>query len=152
MHRLHFSRGELGPIDYEAAPVACADVSEIEEGHTNVDLAIVTTAETIVVTSDPITISPGAKRVLLVGYVQITTGAGTTALVPRVRRGPALADALVGEANPQAAAASVNDRLMVLVVDDNPGEGKRQYSLTVVQTAASGNGNVTAAALVAIAL
>lgn len=129
-----------------------SEVSEVEAGHATADTAIVTTAETVAVSTGEVLVGPGAKRVVLLGWAQVTTGAGATSVTPRIRRGTAVTDTLVDEANAQAQAASTAAHLNIFAIDDDPGEGKFRYSLTVAQAGATGNGTISQAGILAIVL
>jgi hypothetical protein len=114
------------------------------------DTTVVTTAETVAgsvfVAAVP---GPGA-RVRLIGDMTVTTGASTTALTPRWRRGIDATGVLVGEGNPVTAAAATNNDLSFNVTD-TPGEVAGQtYVLTVQATAATANGTVLSASGIAI--
>jgi hypothetical protein len=116
---------------------------------TTSDTALVTTAETIVATVTGVTVPRPGTKVILTGVCQVTTGTNTTALTPRIRRGAAITDTLVGEANPQQiATAAGNTETVEYMAEDTPGEVFNQtYVLTVQQTAASANGSALVADL-----
>lgn len=83
------------------------------------------------------------------GWMQVTAGVGTTAFIPRIRRGTDTSGTLVGEGNPVTVVAG-NTLTVPLVVDDTPGEvSSLDYVVTVQQTAATGNGTVAQASLTA---
>lgn len=106
------------------------------------NVTVTTTTETIVATIDNVsTPRPGCK-VRLTGNVQLTTGTATSAVTVRWRRGTAITDTLVGEANAQqVAAAAGSTEELTHIVEDEPGEvAKQSYVLTVQQTAATADG------------
>lgn len=110
-------------------------------------VTVVTTTETEAVQLDGVAASQPDGRVVLRGWMQFTTGAGTTAVTLRIRRGTDTTGTLVGEANAITAAASAV-REMAIEVPDTPGEVAGQsYVLTVQQTAATGNGTVEQSSL-----
>ncbi len=113
------------------------------------DTTLVTTAETIVATTPPIPVPSSGGPVAVLGQADVSTGAGTTGVQYRIRRGTTLTSPLVGEGNTVAAAASSPIKHAHLVVDNDAGFDAVQYCLTVQLVAATGNGNVQAAALVA---
>lgn len=110
------------------------------------DTTIVTTAETVAATLAGVSTDRPDMEVLLSGWCQLTTGASVTSCVLRIRRGTDATGTLIGEGNLCAAAASAADSFDI-EVKDTPGEGSFTYVLTVVQTAATGNGTVTQASL-----
>lgn len=112
------------------------------------DVTLVTTAETVVATLSGV--NTGGKRdVALRGWAQVTTGVGTTALTPRIRRGTTVGGTLIGEANPEQveAAAGSTEESSTEVTDAGVELGGASYVLTIQQTAATGNGTALQASL-----
>lgn len=113
------------------------------------DTSVVTTNETAVAQVDNVITGGPGRTVELHGSMQITTGAATTAVTPRIRRGAGVGGALVGEGNPIGAGAAATVAIS-LDTEDLPGDVDHQsYTLTVQQTAATGNGTVLQAELIA---
>lgn len=113
-------------------------------GLTTADQTLVTTTELVVATVVvPSVRGPGIK-IQLHGKAQVTTGTNTTALTGRWRRGTAITDTLIGEANAtQVATAAGGTEDVEHDVEDTPGEVANQsYVFTIQQTAASANGSV----------
>lgn len=74
------------------------------------------------------------------GVINFTTGASVTAVVIRVRRA-SLTGALVGEAQTITIGAAVSANIPYEVLDSGVVDGTAQlWVVTIVQTAASGNG------------
>jgi len=113
------------------------------------DTIVVTTAETDAVETPGVQTTPQRARVRLHGFAQVTAGVGATAVTLRVRRGAGVGGAIVGEGNPVTVAAG-NTVNLSIDVEDSPGEVANQvYTLSVQQTAATGNGTVVQAELAA---
>ena len=112
------------------------------------DTPLVTTAETILATLTGVA-TPRKTSVRLRGWAQITTGANTTAITLRIRRGSAITDTLIGEANPiqLAAAAGSTEDVEVEAVDPSIDLANATYILTAVQVAATANGSALRASL-----
>lgn len=106
------------------------------------DTPLVTTAETVVATLTGVS-TPRKTSITLEGFAQLTTGASTTAVTPRIRRGSDITGTLIGEANPQqiAAAAGSTEELYIKAIDPNVDLAGGTYVLTLQQTAASANGS-----------
>lgn len=117
-------------------------------GQASVDTTIVTTAETVVATVSGVS-TPRKTNVTISGWAQITTGANTTSLVPRIRRGVDATGTLVGEGNPVTigAAAGGTEDVEIRVQDAAVDLANASYVLTVVQTAASANGSALQASI-----
>jgi hypothetical protein len=111
------------------------------------DVSVVTTNETAAVTSPPVTPSTDGGEITITGVVNITTGTGTTAVTVRVRRGNGVSGALVGETMPHTLAAAASADIAFQVTDTPGAVAGQQYTATVVQTAASGNGTVNNASI-----
>lgn len=111
------------------------------------DTTIVTTAETAAVTSDPYTPSVDGAKLTIAGVINISTGTAVTGVVVRVRRGVGTAGALVGETEPHNIGASITDDISYSVTDVPGAVAGQQYTATVVQTAATGNGTINNASI-----
>lgn len=114
----------------------------VYDGFQTADTNVPNVTETVVLTIAGLnTPGPGA-RIKLHGEFEMLTGATTSAVTPRWRRGIDATGVLVGEGNPVAAGAAVVVN-MTHDVEDNPGElGNATYVLTVQQTAATAPGTV----------
>jgi len=112
------------------------------------DVTIVTTTETVVATLSGIT-TPRRTNITLRGWAQVTTGAATTALTTRIRRGTTITGTLVGEANATqvAAVAGSTEEVDVQVEDPGVDLAMGTYVLTVQATAATGNSTALQASL-----
>jgi len=112
--------------------------------------AVPTTAETIIATLPGLSTSRLCMTYRLVGVVLITAGVGTQRVIVRLRRGTAVTGTVVGD--PQVVAARYKSTIAVGATgEDMLGEVvAQQYVLTVQQAAATGDGSVTWAELVAI--
>lgn len=116
------------------------------------DVALSTTTETAVLTLSGVSLDGPSQSVLVFGYAAVTTGAGTTSLTFRVRRGTGVTGTVVGEPATVKAGASESVSGAISVID-SPGEVAGQaYTLTVQQVAATANGTVTEAAVQAVIL
>lgn len=116
------------------------------DGPANTNLA--NAAETVVATLTGVTTRSASTQVILEGSAQITTGASTTSVTLRIRRG-GLAGAQVGQPAQQNCGAAVPVAASIQV-DDFPGETvSATYVLTATQNAATGAGTAVSANLTA---
>jgi hypothetical protein len=131
-----------------------AELSEIGSAGATTDVSVVTTNETVAVTSDEVFVERGGARVVILAHCILTTGAATTTVTPRIRRGTTTAGTLIGEANAITigAVAGSNEHFNIFGVDEVAGVDSVQYSLTVQQAAASGNGTVLSSSIVVLVL
>lgn len=106
------------------------------------DTTLVTTAETVVATLSNVT-TPRAVSVGLKGWAQLTTGAATTAVTPRIRRGVDATGTLINEGNPVTlgAAAGSTEDFEIDALDPGADLSSGTYVLTLQQTGATGNGS-----------
>ena len=126
-----------------------ADIYEKEVVYQSADVNIPTTTETVVVSSGPVRAPVPTFRAHVQAWFQIATGAGTTGFTPRIRRGTATSGTLVGQAISMiiVAAAGSQEMQFIDVVEERAGEASVEYSLTVEQGGATGNGTVLQAAI-----
>lgn len=119
-----------------------ANVREAEATYDNTNITLVTTTETVIVTSPFVTLPADANQVVILAYAQLTTGTAATAVTPRIRRGTLITDPLVGEANAEniKAAAGSTEPFIIMVAEDLTLRDRVRYSLTLQQTAATGDG------------
>lgn len=118
------------------------------EGLQTADTVLVTTAETVVCTLLGVN-TPRKTNVFLRAWAQVTTGTNTTALVIRIRRGTTVAGTLIGEQDPVTigAAAGGTEEIECAAIDGNVDLAAASYVVTVSQTGATANGNVTRAGI-----
>lgn len=120
--------------------------------YTNQVAAVATTAsgETIVATGEipPNLGGTTGKSPVINGVVNITAGAGTTAVVVRVRQGAnTTSGTLVGVATTHTLAAAAVGNIPFEVLDTANQFGAIQYTLTVQQTGGTGAGTVNQATI-----
>ena len=120
---------------------------ELEEKAVNyitADVTLTTTSETVVVSSGPVKVPRQTCLVLIRAWGQLTTGAATTTVTPRIRRGTTTAGALVSEANAEnvKAAAGSTEPMFIEATERRSNEESVEYSLTLQQASATGNGTV----------
>lgn len=107
---------------------------------TNVTLT--TTTETSLVSSESVPAPRQTVTVCVLGWAQLTTGAATTTVTPRIRRGTTTSGTLVGEANAVTigAAAGSTEQFVALACEDRSDVASVEYNYTLTQAAATGNG------------
>lgn len=116
--------------------------------------------EGVVATSDTISYTaPGGEGLIVRGVMNITAGAGTTAVVVRVRKGSGTGGALVGVAMTHTLAAAASANIPYEVLDPAPivnplatpsgvqSTPANLYTVTVQQTGGTGAGTVNYATL-----
>jgi hypothetical protein len=116
--------------------------------HQNIPNAqAVPSAETVAATSPVANVSPvSTQKVIIRCTVTLTAGTATTAIVARIRQGSTTAGAVVGAAATVTLAAGNSGNIAISAEDTNawlaaPANGG-QYSLTLTQTAGTGNGTI----------
>jgi len=118
---------------------------ELEEkavNYSGTDVTVTTTTETVIISSGPVKVARQTCLVVVKAWAQLTTGTATTTVTPRIRRGTAITGALVSEANPETlkAAAAGTEPFMVQGTEERSNVDTVEYSLTLAQASATGNG------------
>lgn len=136
-----------------SAPAAAQGPRVLAYTNFTTDVTLTTTSETVIVTSPQVTSVRESTDVVVIAWAQLTTGAGTTAVTPRIRRGNAITSTLIGEANAEQvkAAAGSTEPFMALITEQIGGAGNFTYSLTLAQTGATGNGSAIQGGIVVLA-
>jgi hypothetical protein len=111
------------------------------------DTAVVTTAETAAITSDPITQSVDGESVTIRGQIGYLTGTGTTAVTVRVRQGTGLTGAVVGETLPFTIGAAADTQIPFQFTTAPAGVVRQSYTVSIQATGASANGTIKSAAV-----
>ncbi len=110
---------------------------------TNLGVLPASAAETAIITTPPLNISLDFAVVFLAWFLAITTGATTTALVFRIRRGSGLTGATIGAAVWTHTIGAAASAVLSGKYSDTPGAvAAQQYTLTVSQTGATGAGTL----------
>lgn len=122
--------------------VAAQGFTQIAFATFTADVTLTTTTETSLVSSGPATAPRQGIDVCVVGWAQLTTGAGTTTVTPRIRRGTTTSGTLVGEANAEQvkAAAGSTEPFRQIVCEARSDVATVDYNLTLTQAGATGNG------------
>lgn len=120
--------------------------------NTIVNATVVTTAETVIATTPAFSPPVDGATVLVFAYCTFTIGASTNVLFFRLRRGTTTSGQLV-----QTVAAQENNPVPIvcrsfLYFDQPSTFSGLQWSLTVAQQAATGNGTVNDVCIMAFAL
>lgn len=126
-----------------------AEVLEKVVNTSATNVTLTTTSETVIISSGLLTMPFQTARAVIKAWAQLTTGAATTTVTPRVRRGTAVGGTLVGEANAITigAAAGSNEQYFIMASEARAGEESVQYSLTLEQASATGDGTALQAGI-----
>jgi len=104
------------------------------------NVAIPTTTETTVITTNFLTPPFGTYKGTVIAVVLMTVGTGTTAVTVRIRRNPSAENIVLGTAQAVTAVAGNVVSLALMATDSVPDGRSSQYAVTVQQTAATANG------------
>lgn len=113
---------------------------------------IVTTAETVVVSSGPLGLAVDNAIVLITWEVVVTLTAGTTAITPRLRRGLGTTDTLINIAQAINVAATTTVKMSGSYRDQPGVAAALNYSLTLQMTGAAANSTPNDVCLTAFVL
>lgn len=135
-----------------AAPAAAQGPSVFAYATCTTDVTLTTTTENIACSSPALAVPRGEANVVVVCYMQTTTGAGTTGVIPRIRRGTAITGTLVSEENTiTIAAAAGSTETHAMQVSEERAATAVEYSCTMDQVGATGNGTVLYSSILVLA-
>ena len=113
------------------------------------DVSLTTNNESVIISSGPVKVARQTCLVLVKAWAQLVTGTATAGVTPRIRRGTAITGALVGEANSEAIKAVVGgtEPFVIQVTEERSNVDTVEYSLTLQQVSATGDGAVAQATI-----
>lgn len=120
--------------------------SEDVQPAAGVPITVTTTTETLVATGFPLSLPTGNGKAAIRGWLDLTVGAGTTAITITIYRGNAIGGTVVGTRNPEAGDFSPGNtaHFEAEFIDLLSNLGQTSYCMSVIQTGATGNGTVLA--------
>lgn len=123
-------------------PAQAQSFAQIGYATFTTDVTITTTTEKVLVSSGPVTCPRQTCNIVVMGWAQVTTGTNTTGLTPLFRRGTAIGNTALGEANVEQvkSAAGNTEPVFFFAQEDRVDVATVEYSFTVKQTAASADG------------
>lgn len=129
-----------------------SDIQEVAHNFSTADVTITTNTERVIITAPSIAVPRQTVFAMVIGWAQLLIGTDTTHVVPRIRRGTAITDTLIGEATAEEIKTAVGDRepFYIMVGEELSAAASVQYSFTLHQTAGSGNGTVAQAAILVL--
>jgi len=114
-------------------------------------VSVPTTTETVILTGPNLQTPKDTSVLAIIASLSMVQGTGATGLTLRLRLGSAVTGTQVGQPYVVTTPSSIQTLSVSFVITfPSYSTDYVQVSLTAQQTAASGNGNVTAAALLAI--
>ena len=137
-----------------APPARAHVVKDLSATTFQTDVTLTTTTEMVVVSSDQVLTPFATSRVIVIAWAQLTTGTATTTVTPRIRRGTAITGTLIGDAVAVTigAAAGSTEQFYAIAFEERQATDRVQYSLTLQQAAATGNGSALQGGIVVIVL
>jgi hypothetical protein len=153
MRRLGFVLLVALALSLGAAPASAQSFTQIAFNSFTADVTITTTTEKVLVSSGPVLMPRETSTVCVLGWAQVTTGTNTTTLTPMIRRGTAITGTAITEANAEnvkAAAGSI-EPVFAMACEDRASLATAEYSFTVLQASASGNGSAVQGAILVFA-
>jgi hypothetical protein len=124
-----------------------SSITQKQIGTTPAAVTLVTTAETMVAYTGRCEANLPTLRAIIKAWALITTGAGTTNVSFRLRRGNGLAGAVVVNGPPVALGPATQLDTSMVFAETLQNVEYADYSLTIAQTGASGNGVVQMASI-----
>lgn len=113
---------------------------------------IVTTAETVILTTPPLTLPLDFAQVMIFWYHLLLVGTGGVTATVNLRRGTAVSSTLINISQGVTVAAGNRVVLAGCYIDTPGAVGGQQYSTTITVGSATANSTVNDGALLAFAL
>jgi hypothetical protein len=125
------------------------EVLGIEPAVSASNVTLVTTAETVIISSNPMALERPGASFLIKAWAQLTTGTDTATVTARIRRGTTAAGTLVNEANAVTIGAAVTSTevFTAWAMEQRADESQVQYCLTLTMNSASANGTALQAGI-----
>ncbi len=127
-----------------------SDIQESGYGRATTDVTITTTTEAVAVTSEKIKVTRPTMRALILGWATVDSGAGTTAVTPRIRSGSTISGTLQSEAIAHETTAAEAATWHASAEETISGVDEVEYSMTIQQTGATGDGTVASATILVL--
>lgn len=120
------------------------EVQGVEASVSPGNVTMTTTAETIAITSNPLPQERPIANYLITCWAQVTTGTNITTMLAKIRRGSTTSGTQVNESNviTVGAAAGSNEVFTAWAFDTQSDISAAQYSFTLTQAGADGNGTI----------
>lgn len=129
-----------------------SDIQEVAHNFSTTDVVITTTTERVIITSPAIAVTRQTVFAMIFGWAQLLIGTDTTHVIPRIRRGTAITDTIIGDSVSEEIKTAAADRepFFIMVGEELSAAASVQYSFTLHATAASANGTVNQAAILVL--
>lgn len=129
-----------------------ADIQEVSHNFSVAAVTLTTTTEAVVISAPAIAVVRPAVFAMILGWGQLLIGTGCTHVTPRIRRGTAITDTLIGDATLEEIKTAAADRepFFIMVGEELSAAAAVEYSFTLQQTAASANATVAQAAILVL--
>ena len=120
------------------------EVQGVEASVSGSNVTMTTTAETIAITSGVMAQERPIANYLIKAWAQVTTGTNITTMLSKIRRGTTTSGTQVNESNviTVGAAAGSNEVFTAWAFDSQSDVSQVQYSFTLTQAGADGNGTI----------
>lgn len=129
-----------------------ADIQEVSAAVRRTNITLVTTTEAVVVTAPTISVPRQAVLAFVFGWALVTTGADTTSLQPRIRRGSSISGTIISDVNIQQikGAVGTNESVFLMASEELANQSEAQYVYTMGQIDATANGLSLEAAILVL--
>lgn len=129
-----------------------ADIQEVSHNFSVAAVTLTTTTEAIVISAPAIAVVRPTVFAMVIGWGQLLIGTGCTHVTPRIRRGTAITDTVIGDATAEEIKTAAADRepFYIMVGEELSAAASVEYSFSLQQTAASANATVEQAAILVL--
>ena len=129
-----------------------ADIQEVSHNFSTTDVTLTTTTEAVIISAPGIAVVRPTVFAMVIAWCQVLVGTGMTHGTPRIRRGTAITDTLIGDAVAEEIKTAAADRepFFIMVGEELSNAADVEYSFTLQATAASANSTVNQAAILVL--
>jgi hypothetical protein len=129
-----------------------ADIQEVSHNFSVAAVTLTTTTEKVVISAPGIAVVRPTVFAMIIGWGQLLIGTNCTHVTPRIRRGTAITDTLIGDATAEEIKTAAADRepFFIMVGEELSDAASVEYSFSLQQTGASANGTVDQAAILVL--
>ena len=127
-----------------------ANLQEIQGVNATVNVTLTDGVQTVAVSSGGVILPYQTSRIWVVAFGNVSLAAGTTALTARIRRGTTITGTQVGDSVVKNVAASTDNQIFIMVSEERSNVASVEYSLILLDSAASADGTITQSSILVL--
>ena len=110
-----------------------ADIQEVSHNFSTTDVTITTTTEAVIISAPAIAVVRPTVFAMIIGWCQVLVGTAMTHGTPRIRRGTAITDTIIGDSVAEEIKTAAADRepFFIMVGEELSNAASVEYSFTL---------------------